>query len=377
MKLKQLTNPIFIIALSLIAFSCDQQKTKRQGTIEEVDGVTIVKNPVEPMYGEDTLELEEDLSIGEAEGRDEYVFSQVKSVAVDGLDNIYVLDSKEAHIKVFDKVGQYLTTIGKKGQAPDEFQGPRDLTITPQNEILVNDIRAKQLKFLDLKGIQLRQISHAKYFSFSKPQVDTHSEIIARVSVIGEKGIFTQHIKKFTVELDEKFEVATVETAKYPEINPFFPQPYWVVNKKDQIIWGVPVKYELHVVNPDGTLFKTIRKEYNPVPILKEEKEKVIEDTFGGEQGIAPDVKIVWNEHHNAFKHLSIDGQGRIFVQTYEMDDESGRHYYDVFDSEGKYISRILLNSQPLVWKNDKLYTIEEDEEGYQYVKRYKVTWNY
>jgi hypothetical protein len=29
----------------------------------------------------------------------------------------------------------------------------------------------------------------------------------------------------------------------------------------------------------------------------------------------------------------------------------------------------------PLVWKNDKLYTIEEDESGFNVVKRYKVTW--
>lgn len=29
----------------------------------------------------------------------------------------------------------------------------------------------------------------------------------------------------------------------------------------------------------------------------------------------------------------------------------------------------------PKVWKKNKLYTIEEDEEGYQYVVRYKVAW--
>lgn len=373
MSLRLLFKPAFIIALSILVLSCNQQKTKGQETIEEVDGVTIVKNPAEPRYGDDALELVEDMSIGEVGGREEYMFSQVTSVAVDGLDNIYILDSKEAHIKVFDKVGQYLTAIGKKGQAPDEFQGPRDLTITPQNEILVNDWRVKQLKFLDLKGIPLRQISNAKYWSFSKPQVDTNGEIIARVGVMGE-GIATQHITKFTAELNEKFVASTVETARYPEFNPFYPQLYWVVNQKDHIIWGVPVKYELHVVNPDGTLLKTIMKEHNPVPIKKEEKDKWLEDAYG-EQGAPPDVKIVWSEHHNAFKHLSIDDQDRLFVQTSEMDDETGRHYYDVFDSEGKCITRLLLNSQPLVWKNDKLYTMEEDEDGYQYVKRYKATW--
>jgi hypothetical protein len=41
------------------------------------------------------------------------------------------------------------------------------------------------------------------------------------------------------------------------------------------------------------------------------------------------------------------------------------------------YTAKIPLKTDPHVWKNHKLYTIEKDEEGYQYVKRYKATWNY
>ncbi|TET64977.1 MAG: hypothetical protein E3J56_16475 [Candidatus Aminicenantes bacterium] len=66
-----------------------------------------------------------------------------------------------------------------------------------------------------------------------------------------------------------------------------------------------------------------------------------------------------------------------MFVQTYEKTTGGGSYYYDVFNSEGKYIAKIPLKSQPWVWKRGKLYNIEEDEEGYQVVKRYKVTWKY
>jgi len=72
---------------------------------------------------------------------------------------------------------------------------------------------------------------------------------------------------------------------------------------------------------------------------------------------------------------MTTDDEGRIFVRTYKKTEE-GKYYNDVFDSEGKYIARISLKYRPIVWKNQKLYTIEEDEDGYQYVKRYKVTWN-
>ena len=57
---------------------------------------------------------------------------------------------------------------------------------------------------------------------------------------------------------------------------------------------------------------------------------------------------------------------------------ENGEEYcFDVFDSEGRYIAKIPLNFKPHMLKKEKIYTIEEDEDGYQYVKRYKVTWKY
>jgi len=56
---------VLTIIFSIISFSCNQQKTKWQGTIKEVNGVTIVKNPIEPMYGEEIIEIEKDLSIKE------------------------------------------------------------------------------------------------------------------------------------------------------------------------------------------------------------------------------------------------------------------------------------------------------------------------
>jgi len=72
MNNKNKVTPIIIFLLVLIVFvSCQKQEAEWKGTIEEVDGVTIVKNPKEPMYGQDIFSLEEELSIGEAEGREE------------------------------------------------------------------------------------------------------------------------------------------------------------------------------------------------------------------------------------------------------------------------------------------------------------------
>ena len=75
--------PVFILLIMILSTSCAKQETSWSGTIEEVNGVTVVKNPNEPMYGEEVFIIEEELTIGESEGSEEYMFSEVPSLAVD------------------------------------------------------------------------------------------------------------------------------------------------------------------------------------------------------------------------------------------------------------------------------------------------------
>jgi hypothetical protein len=87
--------------------------------------------------------------------------------------------------------------------------------------------------------------------------------------------------------------------------------------------------------------------------------------------------RIATFPYHPAFSYLRTDDEGRIFVGTWEKPTSGDGFFYDVFDSEGKDIAQMPLNFTPQVIKNGKIYTIEEDEEGYQYVKRYRISWNY
>jgi len=78
---------IFSIALffsaSIMLVSCGEQKAGWKGTIEEENGVTTIKNPKEPYYGELHLDLEEDLVIGR-EDDENYQFYRVYNLEVPG-----------------------------------------------------------------------------------------------------------------------------------------------------------------------------------------------------------------------------------------------------------------------------------------------------
>jgi hypothetical protein len=86
--------------------------------------------------------------------------------------------------------------------------------------------------------------------------------------------------------------------------------------------------------------------------------------------------KLVVPKYFPAIHSITTDDEGRIFVRTYKKIGER-KYYNDVFDSEGRYITKVSLKDRLQVWKKNKLYTIEEDKEGYQKIKRYKVTWKH
>ena len=357
---------------TVLLFGCKKQTAEWKGMIEEVDGITVVKNPKEPMYGEEVFSLEEELSIGEVAGTEEYMFSRIDDIAVDDEENIYILDSKQTHIKTFNRDGEYLKSIGRKGQGPGELQYPVNLTISPMNEILVNDY-ARCLSIFSIDGNFLRAVSLTTMRMISKPKADSRGNIVASYMVFGEEALLV--LKKFNSDLEEMYAIFSTEVLKYPYLNPYYPHCYWEITKDDNIIWGFPTKYELQVLSPEGNLIKRIVKDYKPVKITNEEKETLINEKMGGYENIPPEVKIQWDEFHNAFIYLTVDDFGRIFVRTFEKVIEGNDYYYDVFNSEGKYIAKIPLKARPRVWKRNQLYTIEEDEEGYQVVKRYKVNW--
>jgi len=123
---------------------------------------------------------------------------------------------------------------------------------------------------------------------------------------------------------------------------------------------------KVNTVVDSCTKTQKILKDLNPVEIDEYEKEK---RAWTGRKGLP--------RHFPAFEDLSVDEEGRIYVQTYERQMDKDEFYFDVFEPDGKYIAKIPLKTLPEYWKNGKMYTAEEDENGYLYIKRYKVTWNY
>jgi sugar lactone lactonase YvrE len=78
-------------------------------------------------------------------------FSRPKGIAIDGDGHIWVADGMQDRVQVFNKEGQLLIAFGGHGLLPGQFQGLVGITIDKQNRVFTAEIypgRAQQFQYV-------------------------------------------------------------------------------------------------------------------------------------------------------------------------------------------------------------------------------------
>jgi len=75
------------------------------------------------------------------------------------------------------------------------------------------------------------------------------------------------------------------------------------------------------------------------------------------------------------FRYMVADDEDRIYVATWERDQNRKRTWFDIFDPSGRYIVRALIPGLVPLIRKGHLYAIEETEERYPVLKRYRIDW--
>ncbi len=260
MKRTALMVPVLLLLLIQIIFvSCRSHKDGWQGEVEEVDGVTIVRNPQEPYYGELSIELEDDLEIGNDEDPN-YQFYSVAGIALDSERNIFVLDSGNHRVQKFDKDGHYLLTIGRKGEGPGEFMRLSSVFIDDKDTVYLSDRR--RIQIFDGEGVYKDSITFEN--SINDFFLDIDGNIFTFIMQSDEEGS-----KKYLVKYDRQGKIAnriaefsdvqavqsrdsnrrTLTFKAYHQYNYW---PYLFPISEEQFINAYPSDYVITAVNNTG-----------------------------------------------------------------------------------------------------------------------------
>lgn len=372
----------FIISILLLSASGQGQKAAWKGKIETENGVKVVKNPMEPVFGEFAFELQEDLSIGGNPNDDNYYFPKGASLTVDDQGTIYVVDVGNVRIQKYDKTGKYVQSIGRKGQGPGEFQFPGVVRFDGEGNICLIDILTLKVFGPDgtyKKSIALRTFLQPN-FCVSKEgfifglEVNFMAKDGPRLAVVkvSPDGQTTETIAQFQGELK----------ANQPAyaLHQYTNGPVLWGLSPSALCYGFSAEYKIILADGTGKTALIIEKDAKPQPITANEKEFLLKKGGGVMGGIARaniekiEDAAVFPPHRPYFSRILADERGRIYVaRRPSVLDSSKIQEFDVFSKEGISIYRIKLSFMPEVIKGGSVYEIRRDEEGEIKIIRHKI----
>jgi len=309
------------------------------------------------------------LSIGK-EDDDNYMFYRVRDIGVDEAGNIYVLEFSNYRVQKFDRSGNYLQTVGRKGQGPGEFESPVRLIVEKKTgEIHVKD--ASRVKIFNKEGNYVKGVHFKNYLYdfildgdrniWGIVSISTESYPLHAFAKLNDLGEIEKEIAKFPFEWTQSKSgenVMIMTTDEEHDIS-------ITTTDGNMLINGFSKEYKLNVIDKEGNLLYIIAKDEPPKNFTAKELKKYDRGS----------MKVNLPSHKRYFYNLYTDSAGRIYVQR-DMGGryETGKREYDIFSKDGYYLYKTTLSHPPLFIDNGFFYTRTENEEsGEELVKRFKI----
>lgn len=259
MKKRILTVTLLFISITgFLAVSCSRNQGW-EAAVKKEDGVTMVTNPKYPKYGEFDLGLEEDLVIGN-DFDENYQFYGAAGILLDSEENIYVLDSGNGRVQKFDGYGEFLMTIGRRGQGPGEFSRPSSFYIDNEDGLYVSD--QMRIQVFDKEGEYRMSIPlETRIYDFF---IDTRGDIITYTLINRPEGSKREIVRidtegKIIETIAEFSDVEAIQSSMegggrltskaYHQYNYW---PYLYPVGREGFIYAYPSEYKIFGMSGDG-----------------------------------------------------------------------------------------------------------------------------
>jgi hypothetical protein len=308
------------------------------------------------------------------------------TTGTDRAGNISVLDGQQYRVEVFSPAGEHLRFLGRQGGGPGELQFPISLFVAPDGIANVFDAGRQALVRWGPDGALL-------------PPIPLHESRAQLPRAYGDTLIFTQGERSGTEQVTRLEMVVANDTTVLDSqsvaagamvkfscvsiIQPpvFTPRLQWTSDGRTVASTReTPYQVDLY---EGSRLVWSIRRPIPPRPASEGDVTRLCPEgmtvRFGGgggctisaseimeKQGVAPDLPQI--------RSLTLDPQGRMWVERYTFEDEPGQ--IDLFDAEGRYQGTLSGRGPPLgfVGTDVILFAEEDPDTGVRQVVAYAAT---
>ena len=248
----------WIIALSIFIPGC--RSGSHQAKMTTQNGVMYIENTEHGIWPANKIVVKKDhMSIGN-EKNDAQLFHNIEGVATSSDNHIYVLDSGNFRVAVFDENGFFLFKFGSIGSGPGEFRHPIDMEMDKNNNIYVLDYANKRIDKFNRQG---------KYVFSSKLKIVAHDLAILQEDKVllteirmGSYGAFgwyknlTDGPETETLQIELPFKSDVI----VPKGTSISLEEKFQTLSDGHIYLSIPFPYEIRKYTPSNNLVSVISK---------------------------------------------------------------------------------------------------------------------
>ncbi len=406
------------LACALAACGTDSGPSTDAGpsvVVERLGDTTVVRTLAGSAWGAEAT-LVQEVSIGELDGPDEYLFGSIWSLAVDDDRNVYVFDQQAHNIRVFDATGAYIETLGGRGGGPGELGRPEAMALTHDGRVVVRDPGNQRVQAYGPGPGETDEWSYEVGGTYSSAPLYTDArgrtflqtrdlsrteDFVMHIIVLGPDGAHLDTLP-LPSSPSERAELVAEHTTERGRMTSRLPVPFdpvfqWAIHPSGHFLSGLPSAYRIDLARDDGVL--RIERTADPVPLSDEERAARRERTTRMMRDTDPNWS--WNgppipDHKPFYRELLAGRDGRIWVrlqtagnpvENEDHDPESPYSMpvewvesvrYDVFEPDGTYLGVVRppddFKPRPRpVFDGDHVWAVTEDELGVERVARYRI----
>ncbi len=288
----------------------------------------------------------------------DYYITEMSWMDVDSDTNLYISDLIECEIHVFSKSGDFIKTIGGKGEGPNELTEPLNFTISEDRLYIYENHRG--IKILDRNG---------KFIDYLLPERRGNGLYVKPVGdnfiglyYLNRNNRITRSwfLEKYSSELRKIKTIVELDVDRFAEVN-FFLNNILAINSDNHIFFPEQRdKYKIIKYDPEGNTIISFGRELKLEPYSTELR-KWYNEAYKQYLGVyTPELP----EYPPYVRYMFVDNRDYIWVVIGEWYSDNNSMFQlnpviDIFNSKGDFITTLSLPeiSKASFVKFDRLYT--------------------
>ena len=344
------TNSISVaVACAVIMIYSVALISSAKGMLMQVQGVT----------------LAEAFRIGDEAAGDTMLLGGINQVSADSEGKVYVVESSFNGIHVFSAVGDYVTSIGRSGAGPGEFQNPPQIRLGPSDTLYAFDFWPRRLSVFSPESHELEySLSLGSSNDACPPTflLGVEPEGFILLCSEGVRSPTEAHMTQFhsvyvqtrsgrvtsdsiaVLPVREQLVHTTHDTMQFHSLR-YGRSPHFVYALGGSLYYAWNDAISIQIVGLDGTLQNEIKVSHEPIQVTRKERA----DALTYYSALTPPfdnlARAKLPATKPAFSYFLVDDLGRHWISLSMREDASEIEWL-IVDQQGQVISSTMLSRQ-------------------------------